>query len=188
MAGLSQPSPLPTNKELRQLAFRKQQIREMQIRLNFLIVAFGGMPESTFNQGHPSRQLSGKGAMSSATAPDSPQINGGSASHLVGGYKGPPPNGGAAPHSARAYNGLQANQANPSVHISGLLYVNLVVLNRIVESIIMGKLQEFKDVNRSSPLDYNKPYLAWHDEMSFPPGYHQSKFQMFNGLVTRTNI
>lgn len=66
------------------------------------------------------------------------------------------------------------------MHIPDLPYVNPVVLNLVMKSVIAGKLQEFKDVNRPSPPDYNKPYPSWQDDMSFPPRYRQPKFQMFD--------
>lgn len=60
-------------------------------------------------------------------------------------------------------------------------YVNPVVLNRMVEVVVAGKLQEFKDANQLSSPDYSKPYPQWHDEISFSSRYQQLKFQMFDG-------
>lgn len=89
-------------------------------------------------------------------------------------------NGGSTSHPTRVYTGPQMNVANQFAHILDMSYVNPVPLNCVLESVIAGKLQEFKDTNRPSIPDYNKPYPSWHDEMSFPRGYHQPEFQMLD--------
>lgn len=143
----------------------------MQVQLNFLIAAFGGMSGSLLNQG----QLMVEIPTFSTAIPNSPQMNGVSTSHLTGACISPQMNGGSASHPTRAYTRPQMNMTNQFMHIPDFLYVNPVVLNCAVKSVIAEKLQEFKNANRPLPPDYNKPYPSWHDEMSFPLGYYWLK-------------
>lgn len=78
-------------------------------------------------------------------------------------------NSASTSHPAGINTGPQINLVNQFAQIPGPSYVNLVILDRVVESVIVGNLQEFNDVNRQSPPDYNKPYPSWHNEISFPP-------------------
>lgn len=94
------------------------------------------------SQGHPQGQPTTEVPTLSATIPNRPQVNGGSASHLAGAFNDPQINGDTMTQPTKAYTNPQSNITSQFIYILGLPYVNPVVLNHVVESVIVEKLQE----------------------------------------------
>lgn len=58
---------------------------------------------------------------------------------------------------------------------------DLVALSQYMDSLVAARLQPHRVQSPSLTFNYNKPYPYWHGEVSFPPGYLQPNFLMFNG-------